>query len=344
MKILFRADGNKDIGMGHIFRCLALADGLKQHQGFLRMFFLTKYEEGVRVIREKGYPVIVAGEDDIRQIEELAAEETLLITDFLDTDTSYLGEIRKIRGLKLIAIDNNTDLKRLDADIVINANVFHDAKALSADAPGYYLGPKYMVLNSRFNEARKAGKAINDSIRDILIMSGGADSPNGHLTISSIRALERIGEETRVHVIIGPAFAYMNLLDDLLKSTPRHFDVHVNPADLVEIMQKADIAITAAGIALFELATLGVPCIVVPQVIPGMHHQLRCAEAFERRGACLDLGQSPGSESICAKAALLIKDASLRKRLSDNARAFIDGRGLERVLGIILEACGLSAG
>ena len=43
-KIYFRADGNTDIGFGHVIRCLALADMLKDHfECIFATRFVSKY-------------------------------------------------------------------------------------------------------------------------------------------------------------------------------------------------------------------------------------------------------------------------------------------------------------
>ncbi len=119
--ILFRADGNRKLGLGHIVRCIALADALKSNKPKLEIIFLTKYKEGKRVIEETNYKVIQALNNKVSQVRELSNKNTLLITDFLDTDNLYISKIKKVMGVKVISIDNNTKLKRIDADILINA-------------------------------------------------------------------------------------------------------------------------------------------------------------------------------------------------------------------------------
>ena len=60
--ILFRCDGAPDIGLGHIVRCLALADELKK-QSFNIYFAMRKGPLGIKMVEEKGYEVIVSQEE-----------------------------------------------------------------------------------------------------------------------------------------------------------------------------------------------------------------------------------------------------------------------------------------
>lgn len=339
MDVIFRADGGKEIGMGHIVRCLALADGLRDDESRLEILFITRHEEGKRAIEERDYRVIAAGDDEIARIGNLANKETLLITDFLDTDRAYVSLIKEIANPKVISIDNNTHLKRIDADMLINANVFDEGETKTIGLTRYYLGPKYMILRKEFEFAHGEQKGIKDKVGRILVMSGGADFANRSLILKSVRALNRIGEEVDIHLIVGPAFPYKNQLNDLLSKTNRHFYVSCNPPDLVGIMKTADMAITAAGITLYELAALGVPSIVIPQVTPNTSHQDDIANNFEKYGACVNVGQSPNDELLLEKTALLITDKSLRAQLSDGGKALVDGEGLRRVIGLISDLC-----
>lgn len=329
--LLFRADGSKEIGMGHIVRCLALADELKNNNPDLEVVFITKYEEGKKLIEEKNYNVILVIDEGISQIRNLAKEDTLLITDFLDTDNQYISEIKKITGLKVISIDNNTKLKRIDSDILINANVLDEEEMKVIGSTRYFLGPKYMILRKEFEEARKEkeGKKIKDTVKSVFVMFGGTD-PRG-FTLKVANALRNIHDEVHINLIMGPAFSYSNKLNKVLSKTNRKFDYMINPKNLIEIMKNADMAITATGITLYELATFGIPSIVIPQA----EHQEDIAKAFEKSGACINIGKSPDNKLIYESTIMLMENKLLRKQLSKNAKVLVDGKGAKRVIRLI---------
>ena len=339
MKIIFRANGSRDIGLGHIVRCLTLAEELKNRDSSSDILFITGHKEGQEVIAKRGYRVVGTQTDEILQIKELGGSGTLLITDFLDTDHAYMSRIKEIANLKVICIDNNTHLKKIDADMLINANVFDEGETKTIGLTRYYLGPKYVILRKEFELAHREGKKIKDNVGTILVVSGGADFARQSLILNSVKTLRKIGEEIGVHLIIGPAFQYKNELNDLLSKTNRHFYVSYNPPNLVDIMKSADMAITAAGITLYELATLGIPSIAIPQITPKTSHQEDIARSFERYGACINLGKFPNNELVYVETTKLMEDKSLREQLSDNGKALVDGEGLGRTIRLISELC-----
>ena len=336
MQIIFRADGSRDIGLGHIVRCLTLAEELKNRDSSSDILFITGHKQGQEIIEKRGYRVVGTQTDEILQIKELGSSGTLLITDFLDTDNAYISQIKSSTDIRVIAIDNNTRLKRIDANVVINANVFDEGETRVIGSTTYYLGPKYMILRREFDVANnRVSKLVRDKVESIIVVSGGADFAGGQLTLSSVKALDRINTEVHISVIVGPAFSYNIELEELLSKARRSFNTLYSPPNLVIILRSADLAITAAGITLYELATLGVPSIVIPQMTSKTRHQEDIANAFERYKACVNLGTHPNDEMLYKKIEMLVNDKSLREQLSINSRLLVDGKGLQRALELI---------
>ena len=327
--ILFRADGNIKLGLGHIVRCLALADVLKNTNSNLELTFITKYKEGKKIIEEKKYKVISSVDDELNQIRNLADENTLLLTDFLDTDNSYISRIREMTDLKVISIDNNTKLKRINSDILINANVFDEGEKKVIGSTRYYLGPKYMILRKEFEEVHAEETYIKDKVQTVVVMFGGTDHRG--FTIKVANALQNIHSEVHINLIVGPAFPHNDKLNAFLSKTNRKFSLFLSPENLIEIMKSADVAITAAGIALYELAALGVPSIVIPQA----KHQEDIAKAFEKSGACINMGAYPSNKMIYKSTMMLMGSELHRKQLSENAKMLVDGGGTKRIVRLI---------
>lgn len=328
--ILFRADANRKLGLGHIVRCLALADALKNNKPDLEITFITKHEEGRKIIKGKNYKVVQVLDNEVSQIRNLANRDTLLITDFLDTNDLYISKIKKIVNLKIISIDNNTRLKKLDGNIVINANVFNKGEIKTIGSTRYFLGPKYMILRKGFEKANRK-KEINNKVKSVLVMFGGTDPKEFIIKVAS--ALKNIYNEVQVNLVIGSGFSYNNKFKRALSKMDKKFNLLFNPPNIIEIMENTDIAITAAGVVLYELATLGVPSLVIPQA----KHQENIARAFEGFGAGINLGKSPNSKLIYKKFTILVKNRLLRERLSKNGKKLVDGMGTQRVIKLIKE-------
>jgi spore coat polysaccharide biosynthesis predicted glycosyltransferase SpsG len=104
---------------------------------------------------------------------------------------------------------------------------------------------------------------------------------------------------------------------------------------MCQLAWEADLAITAGGLTMFELACVGTPSIVV------------CGEPFEvepgirldKAGAVVSLGFGGGVDY--AKLPDLVDDLSngveVRRRMSARGKESVDGRGCERTVGLIRE-------
>lgn len=329
MRIIFRADGNRELGLGHIKRVISLAKGLLKSQKHIDSMFLTRFSEGRKLLEEEGFEVETVKKDEIKQLQKLSSPNAVLVTDFLDTSPRYIRNIKEIVP-NTVCIDNNTTLKKIESDILINANVFDEEECKIIGDTRCYLGPKYMILGEEFESFHFKKKEVKDSVRSILVIFGGTD-PSEYL-VKVARALENIEKHISINLIIGPASHYdpKRLTQDL-SNLDRKFNVFFNPRNLISIMRESGIAITAAGIVLYELSTLGVPSIVIPQ----RKHQEDIAKAFERRGVCMNLSTSPSSEEIYQATLNLMKDRNLRKTFSHNGKSFVDGKGLHRVVNLI---------
>ena len=321
--------------MGHIVRCTTIAKKLRECAPDAEIMFLTKEPEGKGYVQKEGFRALDVERNEISQITNLISGETILITDFLDTDGDYISRIRATEGIRVISIDNNTRFKKLAAHVVVNANVFDEGDTKTVGSTPYYLGPKYVVLREEIRRAHDEADPVRDKVVGVLVMSGGGDMVGGRLTLTSVEALKDMPTEVSINLVVGPTFPYKAELRHLLLTVARPFNVFLDPPNVVEIMRTADLAITAAGTALYELAAIGIPTIAVPQVAGGSTHQVDIANYFEKRGACLNAGRSASTEQLHTMASEVIKDKTLRKRLSDNGRMLVDGRGLERLLQII---------
>ena len=89
---------------------------------------------------------------------------------------------------------------------------------------------------------------------------------------------------------------------------------------------------------LFELAAVGVPCIVLTQE----YKEAETANRVEGYGFIRNLGLSEdvSVEDVYQTVNELIGDYPLRKKMSKMSRKIIDGLGAERVVDIVLNELG----
>lgn len=301
--IIFRVDGSRKIGFGHIRRCLNLAGALSGE-----VLFLTMEKEAEKYISSAGYEVILISNN--REIGKYADERSVLITDMFGIDYDFLADIRA----KKFCIDGSTELQVPDCDILVNANVFEDGP------DGTFLGPDYMILAEEY--ASPFVPNIRQDAKSIFMGFGGVDA--GDYTNKALEELSDLPPDIEIDVVLGPLYEGNAMPGNNVR-------IHSDPPDLIEIMKRSDIAITASGILLYELAALGIPTITIPQV----PHQEEIARAFHGAGACINLGPNIEKGKLFEETMMLLKDWEHRTRLSRNSRKFVDGRGLARSVDLI---------
>ena len=95
LRILFRCDGSVELGMGHVVRCLALADHLKENHDCFIKFAMRKSELGIKRIKEK-YPVLESNEKNFSYKEWLTNCIEKTNADILIMDMHDVIELLKL--------------------------------------------------------------------------------------------------------------------------------------------------------------------------------------------------------------------------------------------------------
>ena len=208
MNILFRCDGSVEVGMGHVVRCLALADHLKEIKDCSIHFAIRHSELGIKKVKET-YPVIRSKEESFDYIKWLSdciirTNSNTLIMDIRDGLTrEELKSIKKKTGIKVVTIDDPED-KRLEADLAFCPPV-PQLEKLNWDGFGgeLYVGWEYVLLRKEFLKQYPKPK---NSIPNILVSMGATDGKN--MTEFVINSLDRIIEKFKVRIIVGSGYPY----------------------------------------------------------------------------------------------------------------------------------------
>jgi len=265
LKIAIRADGGPKIGMGHITRCLALAEEFTEDK--CEITFITKYDETViNLLTTEGFKSIILPDlnkdDEISYIKEKAKEFNVLVTDSYGIDFKYLNEMKKT-GVFLVTIDDLNSLESYPSDIVINGNIYAEDLNYKSTygQTKFLLGPKYILLRKEFRNIPQ--RELRKKVEDVLITMGGSDPKN--LTLTILEQLINL-KGIRYHVAIGPGFSKeLNLQLKSFAAKNNNVSLYENLSanQMCNLMLKVDIAISAGGSTLYELAATGTPTIAV---------------------------------------------------------------------------------
>lgn len=255
MKIKFFTEGGKNIGYGHIIRCLSLAQAFKDSD-YNCEFFISGDDSILNIIPD----FKVSFKDWTSNPEFMyqnISPEDILIFDSYKAPQSLIDDNSKINK-NLIFFD---DYSRIDYPIGVLINGALNAESIySKKNPNieYLLGGKYQTLRKEFWNVDLIKK--NNSINNVLITFGGDDSRN--LTPQVIKILNEYNPGIKKNVIIGKSFSNLDSINNLMnENTKLIFAPSAN--QICELMKESDIAICGAGQTLYELARTKTPVLFI---------------------------------------------------------------------------------
>ena len=254
-KIIFRVDGNSEIGLGHISRCCALADMLKDD---FEIYFYTRANAQPVIKNIKQYSTEVVKLNNNISYNEEAAEwisvlegNEIVVLDGYNFDTPYQQKIKE-KGCKLVCIDD-IHAYHFIADAVINHAPGINEKDYSTESyTQLYLGTDYALLKKIFlEEALKEHKSFNLKESPVLICFGGADANN--ITKEVLEKTMQLFPGKKINVVVGPAYIHLDGLRRIIREQ-QHVSLYINvkPEDMLALMQHSGIAITAASTIALE--------------------------------------------------------------------------------------------
>ena len=255
MKVLIVTEGGKDIGFGHVMRCVALSQAFQE--------------------KDISPELIINGD---KTIDDLLKGTRHTIFDWLKKEDELSGYIKGsdiviidsyLAGLDLyeniskavkfpVYIDDN---KRLDfpRGVVVNGSIFAERLGYpEKSGVGYLLGTKYALLRRMFWSVPE--KAIAAGISKVMLTFGGNDKRG--IAPKALKVLCKNYPHLIKNVVIGKA--YLNQ-DRIRKAADKNTNLIYSPDSqkMADLVYESDIAITAAGQSLYELARTGSATIAV---------------------------------------------------------------------------------
>lgn len=324
--ILIRCDGGETLGMGHVIRCLALAEALREGRGFGVTFVMGGDPLGMEMVHDAGYPLITCHiPNQIRFMDRFIEENLIdaIILDVRDDLPAAAVERWSDRGILTVAIDDISD-RRLAADLTFYPPVPQVQTMSWKEARGeLFSGWKWIILRRQF--AEKLERSL-DVPQTVLITMGGAD-PNG-LTLKAVDGVLMLDFPINIVVVLGQAFQHR---DEIKQRIAEHGNITVTESvtNMAALMRTADLAVASFGVTAYELASQGVPAVFI---CLSDDHRLS-ASVFEKGGMarCLGLEREVEATMIHEVIRRLLLDAGVMDRMSKRAGARIDGRGAERI-------------
>lgn len=251
----------------------------------------------------------------------------MVIIDSYLADLSFYKKISD-RVKMPIYVDDNKRVK-YPRGIVINGNIH----AKEFDYPkeeniNYLLGTRYIPLRKEFWDVSK--RDIKENIENVIITFGSDDGKD--MTPGVLKLLAENYPAITKNVVIGRDFQNVEAIKKV-SDNKTNLIYYPNAEQMKDIMRKADIAISAGGQTLYELARVGVPTAVVAVA----ENQLNNIKGCQKGGFIEYIGRY-NDKDLFENIGNLLERLYYKKRktIYQIGRRFVDGQGARRVVKELL--------
>ena len=346
MKSLFiKAEANEQIGGGHLYRSLALASKIRNRGAEVKFIFSETSEDLQKKVLSAGFEII-----QIKKEQELNPELYLHFIPaqalvLFDTDNSQfhsgrLIDVLKNRNIKT-ACFTITDQHEINTDVLINPNIIaalHQYKTPKETIK--CLGPSYMLLRDEFNDIKPVPKNRTFPLK-CLLMFGNADTY--HLTLYFLKIMLCLPEYIKkLMVVCGNLNSDVDAIKEIIKQADSdNIELYIDSSDMVSLYSRTDLAVTSAGMAMWEMALFNIPQLVFPSA----EREVFYTEYLHQLKYIYNIGSKPG---LISHEAMMIKLKSLFETevlagLKLNAfRELINPRGMEKLAGVLYQKMSLN--
>jgi UDP-2,4-diacetamido-2,4,6-trideoxy-beta-L-altropyranose hydrolase len=326
------ADSGLDVGLGHVSRCVALGTAAAA-LGARVSLLVAEDVRAAALVDAAGLETlaITGGVNDAAAIERVRqAEPDIVVVDSYRAPPGHFVALRA--AAELVAVDDLAD-RPLPVDVVVNGGVAAETLPYRrVEGMRFLLGPRYALLDPSYAEA--PAPRVADRVRRVLVSLGGGPH-EAHLR-SVLGAIDdTLDDSTQVDVAVGRG-GDVHELAVAARASRRRITIHADVPGLRELIEAADLAVSGAGMTLYELCATATPTVMLCVA----DNQRPNFEAFDRAGAALAagrVGDAALGASLRAALARLAADSALRAALGARGRALVDGRGSERVARAITE-------
>ncbi|MFC5833047.1 PseG/SpsG family protein [Nonomuraea insulae] len=310
-RVGLRCDAGAKSGVGHLVRCVALAEELCARGVEVVFLGEVRGSPWARAqLRERGFrlvPAPVAPGRLAALAGELRLDAVVLDSYELPPET---GAVLREAGLRVLAIVDGDPLGQ-EANLYLDQNL-----GARGRGPRWLAGARYVLLRDSVRDRRRAPRG--GAVPHVLCFFGGTDSAG--VAPAWARALSATGRPFR-GTVVSPARFEAGGSITVIPPTDR----------LPELMARADLVVTAAGSAIWELLYLGVPTALSWVA----DNQLIGYEELVGRGVAAGLGRAADEEAVGVLARLLA-DPAAREEHGRRGGGLVDGKGRERVADALL--------
>lgn len=251
MKVAIITEGFQGTGYGHLTRCLSIYQAFEE-KNITPLYIANCDEEGKIFLPEVNLLQLNWLEQTEEFLNKINNYDIAIIDSYLAPLEMYEKIYQTVK--KVVYID---DYLRLEypPGILVNGTIGAENLPYKKDEKHeYLLGVEYMPLRKEFWDVDVPYRSKQET-KNILITFGAQDSKKLTPKVLSFLLIEF--PQFNYHVVFGIKTKEDNEQDNV------HYYYSLNAGEMVALMLKSDLAITAAGQTTYELARIGIPTIIL---------------------------------------------------------------------------------
>lgn len=341
MTLILVAEGRREIGLGHVFSCMALA-AAGRRMG-LKPLFQTAGNLAVPVFRRWGQDAQEYRADEAILTRLRGNGSAIAIVDVREPQEFDFTPLRRA-GYLTCAIEEFGE-GAPGADVMVNPAPVRAWHRLPDGYRSVLTGLKYLPVGPEFGKVNVRPRPALSKGRRVLVSMGGVDRTGA--TLVTVKALGIVhakhpGLLRDVRIVCGPGFTYAASLARLLEEESYPHEVLTDVPDMWEELFRADLVISAGGNTLFEAACCGTPSVVFWEDT----HEGERGEAAQKAGfaRCFGRGEETPPDEMAWLVAEALGDDSWLIEASRMGRQAVDGRGASRILESLVQMELVNAG
>lgn len=328
------------IGLGHLMRCLSLAEQLRA-MGEECCFFL-KDKTACELASRRGFAVKQFEEKQSNSLGLRSVLKNFRVRFFVVDSYSVTGEyLELLRDCAPVVYLDDVKAFPYPCDVLVNYNIYGTdwEQSYKANQQKFgtklLLGPQYVPLRKEF-ENLPAHKT-EDRVRRVFVSTGGSDPQNVMHSLLTMVGSVKEWQSIEFHAVIGALNPNKKEIEQTACNM-QNIKLHIEEQKIAQLMCQCDLAVSAAGSTLYELCACGVPTVTYALA----DNQLPGAGAFEAHALMKMAGDCRVhkiEERIFECLQELMENASLRSNISHRMQAAVDGKGAQRLAMALRSAC-----
>ena len=259
MNVLFRVDSSSKIGLGHLMRCLVLAEQYKKDN----IIFAAQNLEGNanQKIIDQGYRLILLGDNST---DELCKKIALLhinnvIFDHYGIDYKFEKIVKKRTGVQILSFDDTYE--KHYCDVLLNHNIYADAEKYKDLVPEFCeirCGKEYTLIRDEFKRIKIREQPINKEKSIIFVSLGGSDPYDIGLIV-----LEVLSDFKNITINFATTSSNKSI-GKLQGFSKRYQNINICvDCNIAELMNDSDYAIITPSVIAHEVIALQVPFVSI---------------------------------------------------------------------------------